>query len=216
MFCLSCDRFNPKTSNFEVFQLRGTHYEQNKCIQTRQTSQNPQRPELRLRLYQRQENYAGQEWFARSRYRLPATASPVLTDPTFSSPTPQQVLVDDLCLAYLRYAEEHDPGHFGSIKTAVEILVKHYAGQPVDVLDTRHFLFIQDKFVEHGVSRQYCNALMGYIRAMLKWGIIVQSSGQSLRRTSTCPMRSKSPTGLRISCGTLRSRTLHCKPRVSM
>ena len=96
----------------------------------------------------------------------------ILTDPTFSSPTPQQVLVDDLCLAYLRYAEEHDPGHFGSIKTAVEILVKHYAGQPVDVLDTRHFLFIQDKFVEHGVSRQYCNALMGYIRAMLKWGIL--------------------------------------------
>jgi hypothetical protein len=96
----------------------------------------------------------------------------ILTDPTFSAPKPQQVSVDNLCFVYLKYAQEHDPGHFGSIKTAVNILIQHYAGQAVDTLDTRHFLFLQDKFVEHGVSRQYCNALMGYIRAMLKWGIL--------------------------------------------
>jgi hypothetical protein len=27
-------------------------------------------------------------------------------------------------------------------------------------------------FVQHNVSRQYCNMLMNYIRAMLKWGIL--------------------------------------------
>jgi len=96
----------------------------------------------------------------------------VLTDPTYLSPKPQQVTVDCLCFAYLEYAEEHDPGHFGSIKTAVGILIQHYAGQPVDVLDTRHFLFLQAQFVKHGVSRKYCNALMGFIRAMLKWGVL--------------------------------------------
>ena len=94
----------------------------------------------------------------------------ILTDPTFSAPKPQQVLVDDLCFAYLKYAKEHDPDHYGGIKTAVNILIDHYTGQPVDVLDTRHFLHLQDKFVDHGVSRQYCNMLMNYIRAMLKWG----------------------------------------------
>ena len=84
----------------------------------------------------------------------------VLTDPTLTSFKPQQVLVDNLCLAYLEYAEEHDPGHFSSIKTAIEILLQHYAGQPVDTLDTRHFLFLQEQFVGHNVSRQYCNALI--------------------------------------------------------
>ena len=76
----------------------------------------------------------------------------VLTDPTYLSPKPQQVTVDCLGFAYLEYAEKHDPGHFSSIKTAVGILVKHFAGQPVDILDTRHFLFLQDMFVERGVS----------------------------------------------------------------
>jgi hypothetical protein len=96
----------------------------------------------------------------------------VLTDPTFAAPKPQQVMVDDLCFAYLKYAKEHDPDHYGGIKTALNILLEHYTGQPVDVLDTRHFLHLQDKFVDHGVSRQYCNMLMNYIRAMLKWGIL--------------------------------------------
>ena len=96
----------------------------------------------------------------------------VFTDPTLASVRPQQVSVDDLCAAYLLHTEEHDPGHFPSIKTAVKILLQHFAGQAVDTLDTRHFIHLQDMFVEYGVSRQYCNALMGYIRAMLKWGTI--------------------------------------------
>ena len=57
-------------------------------------------------------------------------------------------------------------------RTAVEILLKHFAGQPVESLDSRSFLLLQELFVAHRVSRQYCNALMGYIRAMLKWGVI--------------------------------------------
>ena len=64
----------------------------------------------------------------------------ILTDPTFSALTPQQVTVDDLCLAYLKHAQENDPDHYSGIKTAVEILVKHYTGQPVDVLDTPYQL----------------------------------------------------------------------------
>ena len=61
---------------------------------------------------------------------------------------------------------------FFGIKTAVEILLRHCTGQAVDTLDTRHFLFLQDMFVQHNVSRRYCNMLMKYIRAMLKWGIL--------------------------------------------
>jgi len=79
----------------------------------------------------------------------------ILTDPTFSASKSQQITVDDLCFAYLKHAKEHDPGHYGSIKTAANILIQHYAGQPVDTLDTRHFLFLQDKFVEHGVSPKF-------------------------------------------------------------
>lgn len=96
----------------------------------------------------------------------------ILTDPTLSSLKPQQVPVDSLCLAYLEYAREYDPSHFSSIKTAVEILLKHFTGQPVESLDSRSFLFLQEMFVQRGVSRKYCNTLMGHIRAMLKWGIV--------------------------------------------
>ena len=55
---------------------------------------------------------------------------------------------------------------------AVPEKMYHMGIHPVDTMDTRHFLFLQEQFVEHGVSRRYCNALMGYIRAMLKWGIL--------------------------------------------
>jgi integrase len=96
----------------------------------------------------------------------------ILTDPSFATLKPQQVAVEDLCLAYLDYAEENDPGHYCSIKTATKILLQGFAGQAVDALDSRHFLQLQDMFVQHNVSRQYCNALMGYIRAMLKWGVV--------------------------------------------
>ena len=80
--------------------------------------------------------------------------------------------VDDLCLAYLKYTKEYDPSHYSSVKTTVEILVKHFTGQAVESLDSRFFLLLQELFVQHGVSRRYCNALMGFIRAMLKWGIV--------------------------------------------
>jgi len=60
-----------------------------------------------------------------------------LTDPTLAALKPEQVTVDNLCLAYLKYAKENDPDHFFGIKTAVEILLQHYAGQPVDTLDIR-------------------------------------------------------------------------------
>jgi integrase len=96
----------------------------------------------------------------------------VLTDPTFSAPKPGLVTVDNLCLAYLQYAQENDPGHYSTIKTAIEILLKNFAGQAVDVLDSRHFLVLQDMFVQYGVSRKYCNDLMKFIRAMLKWGVL--------------------------------------------
>ena len=96
----------------------------------------------------------------------------VLTDPTLPLLKPQQVTVDILCCAYLKYAQEHDPGHFSSVKTAVEILLRFATGQPVESLDSRSFLLLQEMFVQHGVSRQYCNTLMKFIRAMLKWGTI--------------------------------------------
>jgi integrase len=95
----------------------------------------------------------------------------MLTDPTFSV-SKQQVTVDNLCLAYLQYAKEYNHSHYSGIKTAVEILLRHFTGQTVEALDSRSFLFLQEMFVQYGVSRQYCNMLMGYIRAMLKWGIL--------------------------------------------
>ena len=96
----------------------------------------------------------------------------VLTDPTLSFLNSQQITVDILCCAYLKYAKEHDPSHFSSIKTAVEILLRHFTGQAVDTLDSRSFLFLQGQFVAHGVSRKYCNSLLNHIRAMLRWGAI--------------------------------------------
>ena len=63
----------------------------------------------------------------------------VLTDPTCLAPKPQQVMVDTLCLGYLEYAEEHDPGHYSAIKTAIEILLKFATGQSVESLDSRSF-----------------------------------------------------------------------------
>jgi len=96
----------------------------------------------------------------------------VLSDPTLSFLTPEQVTVDVLCCAYLKYAEEHDPGHYSTIKTAIEHLLRLATGEPVESLDSRSFLLLQEMFVAHGVSRQYCNALMKFIRAMLKWGTI--------------------------------------------
>ena len=84
-----------------------------------------------------------------------------LTDPTLSFLTPQQVTVDSLCCAYLKYAEEHDPGHYSSVKTAVEVLLQLATGQSVESLDSRSFILLQGMFVDYGASRTYCNALMG-------------------------------------------------------
>ena len=96
----------------------------------------------------------------------------ILTDPTFSASKPQNIEVDALCFAYLQYAKQNDPSHYSSIKTAVEILLRLFTGQPVESLDSRSFLLLQTGFVQHGVSRGYCNELMSHIRAMLKWGVI--------------------------------------------
>ena len=120
----------------------------------------------------------------KKRIRLGRTGSPeaeanfrqlqiqVLADPTSLSPKPEQVMVDALCLGYLKYAEEHDPGHFSAIKTAIEVLLQLATGQPVESLDSRSFILLQGMFVDYGASRTYCNALMGFIRAMLKWGVL--------------------------------------------
>jgi hypothetical protein len=45
-----------------------------------------------------------------------------------------------------------------------------FAGQAVNSLDSRHFIQLQKMYVLRGHTRQYCNMLMTYIRAMLKWG----------------------------------------------
>ena len=96
----------------------------------------------------------------------------LLADPNLSTLKPCQVLVDTLCLAYLEYAEKNDQSHFHGIRTAVKIFLDTFTGQAVESFDSRSFLLLQEKFVEHGVSRQYCNMLLGYVRAMLKWGVI--------------------------------------------
>ena len=96
----------------------------------------------------------------------------VLTDPTLSFLKPQRITVDVLCSAYLKYAKENDPGHYSSVKTAAEIFLQHFSAQAIEGLDSKSFLHLRDQFVAYGVSRQYCNALMGYIRAMLKWGAL--------------------------------------------
>ena len=97
----------------------------------------------------------------------------ILSDPTLSFLNPQpQVPAEVLCLAYLEYAKEYDHSHYYSIKTAIEILLKNFSGYVADSLNSGHFLILQNKFVEHGVSRQYCNMLMLYVRMMLKWGAI--------------------------------------------
>jgi len=97
----------------------------------------------------------------------------VLSDPTHSFlKGQQQVTVDLLCLVFLKYSKDYDPSHYSAIKTACEILLTNFSGLPVESLDTRHFLILQEKFVEHGISRRYCNSLMGHIRAMLKWGTL--------------------------------------------
>ena len=96
----------------------------------------------------------------------------LLADPTLSSIKPHQVAVDSLCLSYLEYVAQYDASHFHGIKTAVEVFLKTFAGQAVESLDSRSFLLLQEIFVQRGVSRQYCNMLFGYIRAMLKWGVI--------------------------------------------
>ena len=78
----------------------------------------------------------------------------LLADPTLSSLKPHQVAVDTLCLGYLEYVAQYDPSHFHGIKTAVEIFLKTFVGQPVESLDSRSFLLLQEMFIQRGVSRQ--------------------------------------------------------------
>jgi hypothetical protein len=74
----------------------------------------------------------------------------VLTDPALSFLCPKQITVDHLCLAYLQYAKEHDLGHYSSIKTASEILLRLAAGQSVESLD---------RMFAHYLRRRSCNFL---------------------------------------------------------
>ena len=96
----------------------------------------------------------------------------VCTDPTLGFLNQQGLTVDNLSLAYLDYAKEHDPSHYHGIKTAVKIFMEGFAGQAANSLDSRHFVQLQKMYVQHGHTRTYCNMLMTYIRAMLKWGAL--------------------------------------------
>lgn len=93
-------------------------------------------------------------------------------NPTLLASRPQEINVERLCLEYLDYAKENDPSHYSGIKTAIKPLLYGFVGRTVESLDSRAFLYLQSIFVEQGLSRQYCNILMGYVRAMLKWGIV--------------------------------------------
>lgn len=81
----------------------------------------------------------------------------------------EQVFLDQLCLAFLQArANQNDHGNY---KTAIEVLLSVYSGEPVESFDFSHLEVVRNELVLRGYCRTHVNKLTSLVRSVFYWGV---------------------------------------------
>ena len=87
-------------------------------------------------------------------------------------------LVSELAVDFLNYAKKYyldksgKPNEtFGHCKLAIAPVVQYYGKNTVSEFAPLALVFVRDKWVESGISRQTINRWVGIIKQMFRWGV---------------------------------------------
>ena len=95
----------------------------------------------------------------------------------------EQVILDQLCLAFLR-ARGNQNDH-GNYKIAIEVLLSVYSSEPVESFDFSYLEVVRAQFLQLGYCRSQINKLTSLVRSIFYWGVprklVPPSVAESLR-----------------------------------
>ena len=95
----------------------------------------------------------------------------------------EQIVLDQLCLVFLQ-ARGNQNDH-GNYKTAIEVLLSVYSGEPVESFDFSHLEVVRDQFLQQGYCRSQINKLTSMVRSIFYWGVprklVPAAAAESLR-----------------------------------
>ena len=86
--------------------------------------------------------------------------------------------LDALAIAFLDYAKkECGQSDYGNYRTALRLLLEIYSGQPIKSFTPKCLRVLQYRFTQQKkpngkpYSRQFCNRLAKFVRAVFNWGV---------------------------------------------
>ena len=95
----------------------------------------------------------------------------------------EQVFLDQLCYAFVQ-ARNNKNDH-GNYKTAIEVLLSVYSGEPVETFDFNSLEVVRNEFIQRGYCRTHINKLTSMVRSIFYWGVprkwVPASVAESLR-----------------------------------
>jgi integrase len=90
--------------------------------------------------------------------------------------TPSHITCQELAVQYLDYMFKYYCPNgeiappYSKRKVAVKGFVQHFGTTPVAEFTPLSLVFLRDKWVEHGYARPVINEMIGYVKAMFRWG----------------------------------------------
>ena len=95
----------------------------------------------------------------------------------------EQIFLDQLCCAFVQ-ARNNRNDH-GNYKTAIEVLLSVYSGEPVETFDFNSLEVVRNEFIQRGYCRSHINKLTSMVRSIFYWGVprkwVSASVAESLR-----------------------------------
>lgn len=84
----------------------------------------------------------------------------------------QNCLIEELALAFLTDAKPRvGRSDFGNYKTAIECVLEIYPETSVAKFGPKSLAVIQQRFVQRGYARGFCNKLTNFVRTIFRWGV---------------------------------------------
>ena len=93
-----------------------------------------------------------------------------LTNPATLVKSNELVVIDQLCLAFLQ-GRKHNPNDHGNYRTAVEVLLSVYSGEPVESFDFSSLEIVRGQFIRRDYCRNQVNKLTSMVRSIFYWGV---------------------------------------------
>lgn len=104
----------------------------------------------------------------------------------------EHISVAELCVRYLRWARKYyrkhgcPTGSMDRVRIAIRTLRQTYAVTQVQRFTPLALQAIQQKLVDSGKSRRYCNYLVQQIRRIFKWGVAQELVPETAYRALVC------------------------------